>query len=66
MVERFNTVPGERDGVSLDNLTRLGLLQPIRGLPNSLGAISDTITAYGFTELGWEFVRACRTPRKTD
>ncbi len=66
LVDTFTTVPGDRDGASLDNLTRLGLLRYIRSMPTTLGTISDrdvTIDGVVFTELGWAFVQACREPQ---
>ena len=65
-VDRVDTMPGERDGVALDNLARVELLRPIRFFSPSMGTLSDagaTITGYAFTELGWTFVKACRAPQ---
>jgi Abortive infection alpha len=50
----------------LDNLVRLGLLRYTREMPTTTGSITDegaTITGATFTDLGWAFVRACRTPQ---
>lgn len=69
LVDKFTTMPGERDGASLDNLTRLGLLRYIRSMPTTVGTISDrevTIDGVVFTELGWAFVQACREPQPAD
>jgi hypothetical protein len=69
MVTQFGDIPGERDGVALDNLTRLEVLRPVRSYPTTVGAISDgeaTITGYVFTELGWAFVKACQPPQAAD
>ncbi|HST55492.1 MAG TPA: Abi-alpha family protein [Solirubrobacteraceae bacterium] len=62
-VELHTPAPDERDGPTLGNLTALGLLQPHRRLPTTLGAIDDgaaTITGYSISELGWAFLQACR------
>jgi hypothetical protein len=64
-VEKFTTMPGERDGALLGNLSRLGLLAPLRQQGNSSRSIlvgQDNIVGYVFTELGWAFVKACRAP----
>jgi hypothetical protein len=64
-VEKFTTMPGERDGALLGNLSRLGLLAPLRqqsASPRSALVGQDNIVGYVFTELGWAFVKACRAP----
>ena len=64
-VEKFTTMPGERDGALLGNLSRLGLLAPLRqqsAFPRSVPVGQDSIVGYVFTELGWAFVKACRAP----
>jgi Abortive infection alpha len=69
LVELHTTMPGERDGAALGNLTALGLLQPHRRLPTTLGGINDgaaTITGYSISELGWAFLQACRPPKPAD
>jgi hypothetical protein len=69
IVDSFEEMPGERDGPTLDNLTRVEVLRAIRWFPTTVGQISDggaTITGYAFTELGWAFVKACREPRKAE
>ena len=68
LVDQFRSVPGERDGISLDNLTALELLRPVRTLATTVGSISvddSTITGYAFTERGWAFVKACQPPTST-
>lgn len=65
-VELHTTMPGERDGPVLENLTALGLMRPHRRLPTTVGSIDDgaaTITGYSISELGWAFLQACRTPQ---
>ncbi len=65
MVAQFRTMPGERDGLALCNLERLGLTRPVRSIPTRVGSSSDeaaTVTGFAFTELGWAFVKACRPP----
>jgi len=65
-VDQFKTVPGERDGISLDNVTALELLRPVRMLRTTAGSIAvddGSITGYAFTERGWAFVKACQPPR---
>ncbi len=68
-VELHTTMPSERDGPGLGNLTALGLIQPQRQLPTTLGSIHDdgasTIIGYSVSELGWAFVQACRMPRNS-
>jgi Abortive infection alpha len=69
LVELHTTVPGEREGPALENLTALGLLRPHRTLPTTTGGIDDgaaTITGYSISELGWAFLQACRLPRRRD
>ncbi len=66
-VDKFTTMPGERDGVTLDNLVRQRLLAPTHFYPGgrfNRGVHDDaaSITGYVFTELGWAFVKACQTP----
>lgn len=66
MVAQFGNMPGERDGLALGNLTRLGLLRPVRSVPAKIVSSPDdasTITGYAFTELGWAFVKACQPPK---
>jgi hypothetical protein len=53
----------------LDNLVRLGLLRYTRTMPTTTGEIDDrsaTTTGAMLTDLGWEFVQACRAPRPRD
>ena len=67
-VTQHSTMPGERDGPALETLTSLGLLQPHRSIPTTVGSIDDgaaTITGYSITELGWAFLNACRPPRQS-
>jgi Abortive infection alpha len=50
---------------ALDNLNRLGLVRYVRSMPTTLGSISDRdaeIEGYKFTQLGWDFVKACNPP----
>lgn len=66
MVTQFEQMPGERDGIALDNLARLELMRPVKRMPTTVGSISDdasTITGYAFTELGWTFTKACQAPQ---
>jgi Abortive infection alpha len=68
-VDRFTKVPGTRDGVSLNNLTRLELLAPVHSLAMKEGSVlaeTGDIVGYTFTEIGWAFVQACREPRAID
>ena len=59
--------PGERGKMlALDNLNRLGLILYVREIPTTLGSASDehaTISGVRFTDLGWDFVQACRIPQ---
>lgn len=53
---------------TLDNLNRLGLIHYVREMPTTPGTISDenaSITGVRFTELGWDFVQACRAPERS-
>jgi Abortive infection alpha len=53
----------------LDNLTRLGLLRYTRSTPTTITTIDDRhsqITGVMFTELGLDFLRACRPPQHRD
>jgi hypothetical protein len=57
------------DGVGLDNLVGLMLLRYTREMAITLGTISDagtTVAGATFTNLGWAFVQACRSPRSAD
>jgi hypothetical protein len=57
------------DPTGVENLNRLALLHYVRTMPTTVGSISDegaTIIAVRFTELGWAFVQACRTPVPRD
>jgi hypothetical protein len=68
-VDQLTQFVGVRDGVPLDNLTRLELLRPVRKIPTTVGSIAvddTTITGYVFTELGWAFVSACQPPQSED
>jgi hypothetical protein len=52
-------------GVGLDNLVGLGLLRYTTRMTTTVGSISDagiTIAGATFTNLGWTFVQACRSP----
>lgn len=49
----------------LYNLDRLGLIRWVRNMTNRVGQISDsdaTLAGVQITELGWQFVLACRAP----
>lgn len=49
----------------LYNLDRLGLIRWVRTMPTTLDQISDdeaTLAGVQITELGWQFVLACRAP----
>jgi hypothetical protein len=62
--------PGEGGHMpEIDNLNRLGLVRLARYFPTTVGTISDekaTISGVVFTELGWDFVQACRAPQKAE
>lgn len=71
LVDTFESVPGARDGVALENLTRLELLRPVYHVPTTVGEIRvsidpSNIIGYVFTELGWAFVQACQPPLPRD
>jgi hypothetical protein len=57
---------GEFVGIpELYNLDRLGLIRWVRDMPTTVGTISDrnaTLAGVQITELGWDFVAACRPP----
>jgi hypothetical protein len=64
-IAKRDNVPGAMQPGSLDNLVSLGLLDYIRHMPTTVGAIVDDgsgIIGVRFTELGWAFVQACREP----
>jgi Abortive infection alpha len=55
--DTIESLPGARDGVALENLTRLELLRPIYHVPTTAGEIRisidpSNIIGYVFTELG--------------
>jgi hypothetical protein len=71
LVDTIKSLPGARDGVALENLTRLELLRPVYHVPTTLDEIRisidpSNIIGYAFTELGWAFVKACQPPLPRD
>jgi len=62
----FEFTQTERGRTELGNLNRLELVESVRTMPTTLDEISEEkaqIKSVRFTDLGWAFVQACRTPQ---
>lgn len=63
---RFRIADAEIGLAGLDNLVRLNLLEYARSTPTLLGSINidrSNISEVMFTDFGWSFVQACRSPK---